>query len=292
VTKAMLTAEAAAAEGRTDDAIAAYRKTLDLAPEGWPRRSRTANALMFVLSKAERSEEALTLALAEVPRTARGMAGRPDLVIGGIDAAVGLDAKDPRRKPALEGFLAVAKEMVEDPELLGDDRSGVWMAIVDALGALGDEAGKKEASAKWAAFLDTIAGEARSPEARAVFDSHRMSALIAVGRADDALKMMEQSERDFPKDYNPPARKANILLQMGRLDDALTSVKRALELAYGPRRLRVRMTEVAILEKKGDAEGARAALAAAREEGQALPEEQRPAKLLAEIEKKLSPEAR
>jgi len=102
---------------------------------------------------------------------------------------------------------------------------------------------------------------------------------------------MEQSERDFPKDYNPPARKANILLQMGRVDDALTAVKRALELAYGPRRLRVRMTEVAILEKKGDTEGVKAALTAALEEGKALPEEQRPAKLMADIAKKLAPKA-
>lgn len=291
--KAMLKAEAAAAEGRSDDAIAAYRETLALAPADWPRRSRTANALMFVLSKAERAEDALALALAEVPKTRPGMAGRPDLVIGGIDAAVSLgDTKDDpakaaARKAALESLLAVAKTLVDDPSLLGDDRSGVWMGIVDALDALGDEAAKKAASEAWATFLDTIAGQARSPEQRAVFDSHRMSALLAVGRAEDALEMMDQSERDFPNDYNPPARKANILLQMGRLDDALASVRRALELAYGPRRLRVRMTEVAILEKQGDSAGVKAALAAALDEGKALPEAQRPAKLIAEIEKKI-----
>jgi hypothetical protein len=59
--------------------------------------------------------------------------------------------------------------------------------------------------------------------------------------------MLEQSERDFPDDYNPPARLARVYLGLGRLDDALAAVRRAESKAYGPRTLRVLSTEADIL---------------------------------------------
>ena len=70
-TTRLLAAEAAAAEGRNDDAIAGYRAALDTAPPDWPRRSRTANALLFVLMKDERYAEGLALALAAQAATGR-----------------------------------------------------------------------------------------------------------------------------------------------------------------------------------------------------------------------------
>ena len=42
--------------------------------------------------------------------------------------------------------------------------------------------------------------------------------------------MLEQSEKDFPKDYNPPARLALVYLRLKKYDEALAASDRALEL--------------------------------------------------------------
>jgi hypothetical protein len=47
-----------------------------------------------------------------------------------------------------------------------------------------------------------------------------------------------QRERDMPDAYEPPARLADVLTQLGRYPDALAAVDRALPRAYGPRKLR------------------------------------------------------
>jgi hypothetical protein len=60
--------------------------------------------------------------------------------------------------------------------------------------------------------------------------------------------MLEQSERDFPKDYNPPSRLAQVHLDLAQLDAALLAVERALERVHGPRRLRVMRQKADILE--------------------------------------------
>ena len=237
---------------------------------------------------AAKNHECLTLALAEVPRTPPGSIGRPDLVIGGIGCASELNDGQTGRNVALMGFAVIAKEIANDPTLLGDDRSGAWMAVVDAYDALGDKVAKQEASLAWVAFLESAAANAKTPEARAVFDTHRMMAYLAVGRGADAVTALERSERDFPDDYNPPARKANALMELGRLDEAVVAINRALTLVYGPRRLRVRAIEASIYEKRKEIPAARNALESAIKEGLALPEAQRPTKQIATLAKRLA----
>ncbi|MFY0581916.1 hypothetical protein ACN28S_53410 [Cystobacter fuscus] len=43
-----------------------------------------------------------------------------------------------------------------------------------------------------------------------------------------AVPAIEQSERELPNDYNPPARLANLYRRLNRLDDALAASTRAL----------------------------------------------------------------
>lgn len=287
-TRLLLAAEAAAAEGRNEDAVSAYRAALDGGPPDWPRRSRAANALAFLLSKLERNAECLALAQAEAPRAPPGAAGRADLAIGGIYCAIALPPEDPARAPGLGALIPIARQLADDPTLLADDRSGCWMAVVDGHEALGEETLREEASLAWVAFLESAAAAAPNAETRAVFDTHRMVAYLGVGRGLDALAALEQSERDFPDDYNPPARKALVLIELGRFDEALASVYRALSLVYGPRRLRVRMTEATVHEKRQDPAAARRALETALREADALPEAQRPTRLVADIQKRLA----
>jgi len=48
--------------------------------------------------------------------------------------------------------------------------------------------------------------------------------------------MFTQTERDFPDDYNPPARLARTYFELKRYDEALDAATRAITKAYGPRK--------------------------------------------------------
>ncbi|MEZ5314083.1 MAG: hypothetical protein R2862_10765 [Thermoanaerobaculia bacterium] len=140
---------------------------------------------------------------------------------------------------------------------------------------------------EWIALLDGAAAKAGTPAACAVFDSHRLSAYLEAGEPERAVPMLEASERDFPRDYNPPARLAIAYRAMKKPDLALKAADRALELAYGPRRLGILRNRAKILEDKGDRKGARATLAAAIAEGDALPEAQRSERMMTALRKEL-----
>ncbi len=86
--------------------------------------------------------------------------------------------------------------------------------------------------------------------------------------------MLEQSEKDFPQDYNPPARLALAFSEMGRYDDALQAADRAMRLVYGPRKIQVFVTKATILGKKGDTEGEKAAIQDAIAYAETLPKAQ------------------
>lgn len=280
-TASLLEGDAAAARGDSDTARAAWRRALDVSPPDWPKRARAANALSFALARAGRHVECAELALAELPRTRPGSAGRVDLAIGGIDCATALEGS--AKADALARLLPVARQMAEDPSILGDDRSGAWMAVMDGLKAMGDEAGARQAAASWSTLLDDLAARAPNPKARSVYDAHRMLAYLALGQGERALPMLAAAERDFPEDYNPPARLAYTLLQLGRLDEALAASERAERLIYGPRSLRVLSVRADILEKKGDPTGTLAALDRALAIAASLPEAQRPVRLLTSL---------
>ena len=121
-------------------------------------------------------------------------------------------------------------------------------------------------------MLESAAAKAPTPHARAVFDSHRLSAYLEIGEPQRALPMLEASERDFPGDYNPPARLAVAYRAMKDYPRALAASERALAKAYGPRRLGIlRVPAPTIQAESGDRAAARATLESALAEAQALP---------------------
>jgi len=155
--------------------------------------------------------------------------------------------------------------------ILADDRSDLYDYVVHALGEVGRTDDARRVARSWAAFLEDQAGRAPDPSARSVFDAHRLLAYLALGEPERALPMLAQSEHDFPADYNPPARLGTALLQMKRYDDALAAVKRALERAYGPRKLRLWSLEADVFEAKKDRASARHALELALDYARTLP---------------------
>lgn len=263
------------AEGKTDEAIAAYRAALAetrpalggsaIETTKGEDRARVLEALITQLGKRD-AAACLSLAKTELPHMPKGTS-RANVALFGLGCAQ--EAKD----GAAEKELAAAIEDIvadESDPMLADDRSGLFEALVEDDHARSDADAAKRHAKSWAAFLEAQASKATTNAARAVFDAHRVEAYLELGAPERAVPMLEQSEKDFPGDYNPPARLARVLLAMHRLDDAHAAIDRALSRAYGPRKLRLYLLAADIDHARSDAKAERSTLDAAVAHAQSL----------------------
>jgi tetratricopeptide (TPR) repeat protein len=243
--------------------------------------------------------EVLDLAMAgnDEACTKRSLELAPGLDAGGIKAnvvAIGLDcalsaSKDaPWRAQAVTTLEAAVREALHYEGLLDDDRSSLYGSLVDARDRQDDEAGGKAAAEAWLDWLEVQAKEAPSVEARAALDGYRVSAALRAGAPERALAAIEASERELPDDYNPPARLAIVLREMGRYDDALAASDRALAKAYGPRKLTIFDARASIYDKQGNHAAVKSTLEQALAYAKRLPKPQRSARWIARIKKRLA----
>ena len=275
-------------EGEYAAAVPLYEQALAGAPLAWAERGRTVESLLVALSQSDQPERCATLALAELPRVRR-TSSAGSVAGSGLDAAISMPADAPRRRGLLDSLEAATREIVADTTLAmaADDRSGAYIALLDARDDASDAAGKKRVAAEWAAFLEGQAARARTPDQRAVFDSHRLSAYLQLGQPERALPMLEASERDLPNDYNPPARLSVALKALKRWDEALAASDRALQKTYGPRTLLVLQNRADLYAARGDSASARGALEQALRTAESFPPGQRSEAAIAAIKKKL-----
>jgi tetratricopeptide (TPR) repeat protein len=269
-------------------AAKAYQEALRLAAPGWPRYSRTVESLLFALYKADDCATSIEVARGALPRL-RETPSVMSIAGTGLTCALRAPATDPARAETITLFETAARQAVANSSLAAaaDDRSGLYAVLLDARKDAKDASGAHEVAAEWARFLEAEAARATTPEARAVFDSHRLSVYLEMGEPERAIPMLLAAERDFPKDYNPPARLAVAYKEMKRWDEALAAADRALALAYGPRRLRILGTRAEILLARGDRAGARATLQQALAAAETMPPGQRSDRMIAAVRKRL-----
>ena len=284
---ALLRGNQAAARGEVDDAIREYGATLEIAPQDWSKRAHAVEALAQLLEGKKDYPACVALAKREISRLPAGTS-LVNVALNGLSCASKspLDSGERAELPALALFV---EKLATDRSLpvLADDRSGLFEALVDYYKELGRAMDTRVVALKWSEFLDGEAAHARTPAARSVFDAHRMLAYLEIGAPARALPMLAESEREFPKDYNPPARIAKIYLEMKRYDEALAAVDRALANGYGPRKLRLYSLKADVQRAKGDGTGIASTLREAIAFGKGLPREPHSDKLVAELESRL-----
>lgn len=282
-------ADALYGAGSDAEAAIAYRSALASAPGDWPRYSRTVESLLFALQSVDSLESSALLAREALPRLRR-TSSAANVVATGLSGALGLPKENALRAELIRELESAAREVAIDSTLAlaADDRSAVLGTLVDARSDGGDSAGARQAAEDWAAFLEREATRAKTPDARAVFDSHRLSAYIELGQPERAIPMLEASERDLPDDYNPPARLAAAYNAMKRWNDALAASDRALRKIYGPRRLRVLQARADSYVGLGDTARARSTLEEAVAAAEAMPPGQRSESTIASIKKKVA----
>lgn len=266
-----------AAAGKHAEAVKAYESALGNAPAKWTKLGRAAESMLFSMSFAGDDERCVARALELYPRV-RGNVSAANVAATGLNCAIALDAaKYEKRAAWIEQLEKHTREVFDDPKIVlsDDDRSGLWIALIDARDEVGDEEAVVRMKAEWAAFLEDAAAKAATPEQRTVYDSHRLTAYLELGAPEKAIPMLEQSERDFPDDYNPPARLALAYKAMKQYDQALAASDRALARVYGPRKLSVLSVRADIHAAAGDTKAARETIVQAIEYAKALPPGQR-----------------
>jgi thioredoxin-like negative regulator of GroEL len=265
-------ARRAAGAGHEDEAIEAYRATVAEAPAEWAGRPEAIDALVTALHAAGRRAECAQTAADAVAAMPPGTA-RADVLRAGIECAIpkaegtGESSGDVERAPParLEALAAFGERVAADGSdpILADDRSDLFDHVVDAWTSLHRPENVRRVAGAWARLLEGEAARATTPAARAVFDAHRVAAYVALGTPERAIPMLEQSARDFPGDYNPPARLGRVFLAVGRPGAAVDALERALRLAYGPRKLSLWSLQADAYLANGDRAGARRALGSA-----------------------------
>jgi len=266
----------------------AYARILRKSPPKWPPFGRVADSYLFALSMSDRNVECAQFAAKSFTKVRLGPSAA-NVSGSGLDCALSLPASSPDRARLVAELEKAGRDALARPEnqFASDDRSSLYQELIAAREDAKDEAGKKALEREWIAMLERAAARAPNAEARAVFDSHRLSAYLEIGQPQQAIPMLEASERDLPNDYNPPARLAIAYTAMGQYDKALDASDRALAKAYGPRKIGFLKTREEIYEAKGDLSAAKKTLRDAIAYAEALPPEQRPNKTIESLRKKL-----
>ncbi len=281
-------ADAFYGEGKNADAVREYREALSRSPAGWPRYGRAVESLLFALQRTHDGKGCAETARDAFPRLRR-TSSAANVAATGLDCALGLKPEDPARSSLSAALAADSREVVaaRRPDIAADDISSVYEILAAERESAKDEAGRKKVLSERAAFLEGEAARAKNPEARAVFDSHRLSTYVALGDPGRAIPMLEASERDLPNDYNPPARLAAAYKAMKRYDEALAASDRALPKAYGPRKVGILQMRADIYAARGDTETARKTMEETVQFAESLPPGQRSDRSIATLKKKL-----
>jgi predicted Zn-dependent protease len=121
-----------------------------------------------------------------------------------------------------------------------------------------------------------------------VFDSHRLSLYLEMGTPEKAVPMLERSQQDFPDDYNPSQRLATAYKAMKRWPEALAASDRAMARAYGPRQFLLYNTRADILLGLGREDDAIELLREALARAEAMPEGQRSPRVIENLRKRMT----
>lgn len=229
--------EARRAHSVGDDAAAVrhYEQAYRDMPPDWPRRSELLFGYIDALAKERQFPRCAEIGkrhLDEITGAAKPaqFAQRYFSCLGQLRSA----GRDIETERTLQRLASLARSPTEDMSF--DDRVDALMLLATAYGAMGR---KREASLVLAERLRLAEAAARnakdSTEARA-FDRVRVLAYLELGRSQEALELLTESERAHPQGYATPALLADVLERMGRHDEGLAALARAADNSEGPRR--------------------------------------------------------
>jgi len=250
--RAFAEARAAHAAGEFDKARAAYEKALAAAKPEWPNRSVALYGMLHTLVATGKWAECAAFGKANLGAI-QGASMQADATSYLLACAKKLPEGEERSAVTAEA-VARLREIVAHPpaDASVDDRADALSILASGLEATGDKDGAKKAHEERLSLMEKAAAAAKTPEEAQTFDYGRANSYVALGRADEAIKMLSEREKQLPDSYEPPARLASVLFKSGKYPEALAAVDRALGRAYGPRKLLYLKLRADIQDKMGD----------------------------------------
>lgn len=263
-------ADELASQRRLNEAEATYRQAVAAAQSNGAQRSRALVALISALLKQNKRSECLQLALDEA-------ANLPPSVSAVDFSASALSCAD---SPAEAAQARAARQALEPvlardcstraPGVSADDQADACDNLREVRAALGDPVAATRAAEQTLAIIEAACAGA-SPEMQAIYDWHRSSTLVFLGRSEEAIALLEDHERDLPQSYNPPHYLARIYRDQKRWSEGLAAIERALAKAYGPRRIGLLGVKATLLQGAGHVAEARGVLEQQLADYRALP---------------------
>lgn len=228
--------KAAQARGDYRAAVRHYRALLARAGTSWPRRSEALLLLLLSLAKSGDLRGCAQLGLAELDHV-EGAATPTEFARGVLRCTGRLDAGQARRGAAR--VTARLQHIVARPAeaMSADDRADAWALLSEAAQTAGDAALAGRAQRERLAVLEAAAAAAGSPEEAQIYDQGRLGAYLALEQPERALTLLRERETQLPRSYEASARLASLLERLGRREEALEAVERALTRSDGQRRL-------------------------------------------------------
>jgi tetratricopeptide (TPR) repeat protein len=276
----------ARAKGDARETEAEFAIAVEQAPPDFALKSEAILGLMMAEASLKKWDACVSVA-SKWGGDVKGSSLPADFAGELLDCSDKLPA-DQRAKPRAEALARLRAFIEHPPEGASvDDRGDASATLAGALEDEHDDAGAKAIREAWLAMLDDAQKKAPNVEVAHTFDYQRANALIALGRAPEAVTMLEARVKQMPDSYEPVSRLANALLRAGRNQDALVAARRAVELSYGTRRLRYMATEAKILAKLSDNKAQVALLEQEVAGWKALPPDQASPASLADAEKRL-----
>ncbi|HVV84890.1 MAG TPA: thioredoxin family protein, partial [Kofleriaceae bacterium] len=241
-------------------AEAAYGAALAQAPADWPRRSDVLVAQIGARYKQGDIAGCLDLGLSSADATG-DTANAADFLVWALMCADDDKADPAKAKAVREKAVARLTALVDDQAapLSIDDRSDAMANLREALDSLGKKDEAKKVAERQLAFLADAAAKAPDAWTRMTYNWPRADVHVYLGRGLELVPALEQSAKDLPNEYDPPARLAWVLLKSGKADDAQPWVEKALRLVYGPRKVRVQQLAADIAKARGNVAMERAA---------------------------------
>jgi tetratricopeptide (TPR) repeat protein len=288
VEEVLARADRSYADAEYGKAAADYEEALRVAPRDWPRAARATESLLYAQYQTKDWAGCAKTAREAWPRLRR-TSSAANVAASGLSCALELPAENSSRADLVKSLAAASREIIAKPrkDLAADDVSAVYETLASERQDAKDGEGRKKVLQERAKFLEAAAARAKIPDARAVFDSHRLGTYLELAEPERAIAMLRASERDLPNDYNPPARLAVAYRAMKKYDEALAASDRALAKAYGPRKLGILQTRADIYREMGDGAAARRTIEQAVELAESLPEGQRSERTIVALKKKL-----
>lgn len=289
--------DAAAAAGDFGVADGWYGKALAAAPPDWPRGPTTLAKQMRARLKNGDLAGCADLGMTQFQRAAQGMSAQLSLFAQMADQCA--DQLDEPRARLLRGRLGEAlRKVVDAPDsaMSVDDQSDALRVLREMAIELKDNASARAYAIRQRDLLDRAVAQAKTAMERMTHNWPRAEVYVYLGEAEKLLPDLERSVAELPKEYDPPARLAWLHEQLGHHDQAMEYARKALALAYGPRKGGILRLIAEIEKGKGDLEAERKARQAVVDYYRSLTgahhDEQRIAeaeKALAEVGKKPAP---